>query len=75
MRRADCKRPKGYFTEDGGEFNQIGSNLAMICATFDAGLGSGRGRNRNSGQIAPVGLNTRQNAPKCARAAKTGRAS
>jgi hypothetical protein len=21
-----------HFTEDGGEFNQIGSNLAMICA-------------------------------------------
>jgi hypothetical protein len=26
-----------HFTEDGGEFNQIESNLAMICATVARG--------------------------------------
>jgi hypothetical protein len=40
------------FTEDGGEFNQIGRNLAMICATIASirvPIGSIPGRNRNSG--------------------------
>jgi hypothetical protein len=32
--RADFKLPRWHFTEDGGEFNQIGSNLAMIRATI-----------------------------------------
>jgi hypothetical protein len=43
-----------HFNEDGGEFNQIATNLAMVCATPTRGACSPRaprGEFRNTGRL------------------------
>jgi hypothetical protein len=67
-----------HFTEDGVEFNQIGCNLAMICATIAPRSLPDQRRlwaNPQQRQIAPVRLRPRKNTLECVRARKTGQAS
>jgi hypothetical protein len=66
------------FTEDGGEFNQIGSNLAMIYATIAPRSPPVRRAAWANPQQRPDragSARTFKNTPECVRAGKTGPAS